>query len=99
MVKKKLVDAVVATSAAMVDMDFFEALGFKHYIRTSFIDDKMLRDNYIDRIYDTYIDEEELQVCDMTIKGRSTGLHGFLNSMAVTPSAGMRWSPGQVTVV
>jgi deoxyhypusine synthase len=28
----------------------------------------MLRENYIDRIYDTYIDEEELQVCDMTIK-------------------------------
>jgi deoxyhypusine synthase len=26
-----------------------------------------LRDNYIDRIYDTYIDEEELQACDHTI--------------------------------
>ena len=27
----------------------------------------VLRDNYIDRIYDTYIDEEELQACDHTI--------------------------------
>jgi deoxyhypusine synthase len=27
----------------------------------------MLRDLYIDRIYDTFIDEEELQVCDKTI--------------------------------
>jgi deoxyhypusine synthase len=68
MVKNRMVDAVVATGASIVDMDFFEALGFKHYRGTPFIDDKMLRDNYIDRIYDTYIDEEELQHCDMTIK-------------------------------
>ena len=26
-----------------------------------------LRKNYIDRIYDTYIDEEELQECDKKI--------------------------------
>lgn len=68
MVKNNMVDAIVATGASIVDMDFFEALGFKHYHGTPFIDDNMLRDNYIDRIYDTYIDEEELQHCDMTIK-------------------------------
>lgn len=68
MVKHNMIDAIVATGASIVDMDFFEALGFKHYRGTPFIDDKMLRDNYIDRIYDTYIDEEELQNCDMTIK-------------------------------
>ncbi len=68
MVKNNMIDAVVATGASIVDMDFFEALGFKHYRGTPFIDDKMLRDNYIDRIYDTYIDEEELQECDMTIR-------------------------------
>ena len=28
----------------------------------------MLREHYVDRIYDTYIDEEELQHCDRTIK-------------------------------
>ena len=33
----------------------------------SFQDDAQLRENYIDRIYDTYIDEEELQTCDKTI--------------------------------
>jgi deoxyhypusine synthase len=49
-------------------MDFFEALGFKHYKGSPFVDDNNLRDLYIDRIYDTYIDEEELQVCDKTIK-------------------------------
>ncbi len=68
MVKNKMIDCIVATGASIIDMDFFEALGFKHYKGTPFIDDKHLRSNYIDRIYDTYIDEEELQNCDGTIK-------------------------------
>jgi deoxyhypusine synthase len=68
MVKSNMIDAIVATGAAIVDMDFFEALGFKHYKGTPFIDDKHLRNNYIDRIYDTFIDEEDLQYCDATIK-------------------------------
>jgi deoxyhypusine synthase len=68
MVKANMIDAIVATGASIVDMDFFEALGFKHYRGTPYIDDRMLRNNYIDRIYDTYIDEEELQHCDMTVR-------------------------------
>jgi len=68
MVIYNMVDAVVATGASIVDMDFFEALGFKHYKGTPFIDDSMLRNNYVDRIYDTYIDEAQLQTCDATIK-------------------------------
>lgn len=67
MIKFGMIDAIVATGASIVDMDFFEALGYKHYQGTPFIDDKFLRDNYIDRIYDTYIDEEDLQACDGTI--------------------------------
>ncbi|MFA6440003.1 MAG: deoxyhypusine synthase [Bacteriovoracaceae bacterium] len=67
MIKYNMVDMVVATGASIVDMDFFEALGFKHYKGTPFIDDNMLRNNYVDRIYDTYIDEQSLQVCDSTI--------------------------------
>lgn len=74
MVKNNMIDVVVATGASIVDMDFFEALGFKHYKGTQFIDDNFLRDNYIDRIYDTYIDEEELQVCDTTIKAIADGM-------------------------
>ena len=62
-----MVDAIVATGASIIDMDFFEALGFKHYQGSSFQDDNVLRENYIDRIYDTYIDEDELQACDKTI--------------------------------
>ncbi len=67
MIKYNMIDAIVATGASIVDMDFFEALGFKHYQGTPFIDDKFLRDNYIDRIYDTYIDEQDLQKCDNAI--------------------------------
>ncbi|HLD76684.1 MAG TPA: deoxyhypusine synthase [Rickettsiales bacterium] len=67
MIKFGMIDAIVATGASIVDMDFFEALGFKHYQGTPFIDDKFLRDNYVDRIYDTYIDEENLQKCDHII--------------------------------
>lgn len=67
LVKHNMVDAIVSTGAAIVDMDFFEALGFKHYQGSQFVDDNTLRDLYIDRIYDTYIDEEELQACDGTI--------------------------------
>lgn len=68
MIRHKMIDAVVATGASIVDMDFFEALGFKHYIGSKDVPDTKLRDLYIDRIYDTYINEDELQECDATIK-------------------------------
>jgi len=67
MIRYNMVDAIVATGASIIDMDFFEALGFKHYQGSQFQDDNELRKNYIDRIYDTYIDENELQICDKTI--------------------------------
>jgi len=67
MIKYNMVDVIVATGASIIDKDFFEALGFKHYQGSQHQDDTQLRENYIDRIYDTYIDEEQLQVCDKTI--------------------------------
>ena len=67
LVANNMVDAVVATGATIVDMDFFEALGHKHYQALEIPDDDTLRSLYIDRIYDTYIDEEELQETDHTI--------------------------------
>tara|TARA_B100000029_G_scaffold31660_1_gene30172 strand:+ start:1953 stop:2996 length:1044 start_codon:yes stop_codon:yes gene_type:complete len=74
MVKYNMVDAIIATGASIIDMDFFEALGFKHYQGSQFQDDKELRKNYIDRIYDTYIDEDELQMCDKSIGKIADGL-------------------------
>jgi deoxyhypusine synthase len=69
-----MADVVVATGASIIDMDFFEALGFKHYQAQGGVDDRDLRALYIDRIYDTYIDEEELQACDHAIKEIADGL-------------------------
>lgn len=62
------VDVIVSTGANIVDQDFFEALGFRHYQGTPFADDNALREQMIDRIYDTYIDEAELRVCDETVR-------------------------------
>ena len=67
MVESNMVDAIVSTGANIVDQDFFEALGFKHYKGSKWADDKSLRAARVDRIYDTYIDEEELQHVDHTI--------------------------------
>lgn len=66
LVMNNMVDAIVSTGAIMIDQDFFEALGFKHYKGTKFVDDNELRNLHIDRIYDTYIDEDELRICDET---------------------------------
>ena len=68
LIRCNMVDAVVATGASIVDMDFFEGLGHRHYQALEIPDDLTLRSLYIDRIYDTYIDEEQLQDCDMTIR-------------------------------
>lgn len=67
MVRHKMIDCVVATGASIIDMDLFEALGFKHYKGNQDTPDTELRAMYIDRIYDTFIDEEELQQCDNTV--------------------------------
>ena len=67
LVRSGMVDVIVATGATIVDMDFFEGLGHKHYQALEIPDDDTLRSLYIDRIYDTYIDEEALQHVDHTI--------------------------------
>src|SRR6266851_1673332 len=66
LVRNNMVDAIVSTGAIIVDQDFFEALGFKHYKGDIFMSDDVLRRLAIDRIYDTYIDEDELRICDAT---------------------------------
>lgn len=69
LVENNMVDAIVSTGANIVDQDFFEGLGYKHYIAPGSpeappVDDMTLRDLMIDRIYDTYIDEDDLRACD-----------------------------------
>jgi deoxyhypusine synthase len=67
MVRSNMVDAIVSTGANIVDQDFFEALGFSHFRGSPEMDDSVLRELMIDRIYDTFIDEEHLRECDMVI--------------------------------
>ncbi len=67
LLQNNMVDVLVSTGANIVDQDFFEALGFFHYKGDPRADDSQLRKMMIDRIYDTYIDEEDLRVCDETI--------------------------------
>lgn len=72
MIRSRMVDAVVSTGANLVDQDFFEALGFRHYQADarlkSGVADSRLRELGIDRIYDTLIDEEQLRICDDTVR-------------------------------
>jgi deoxyhypusine synthase len=68
MIRNNMVDAIVSTGANIVDQDFFEALGFRHYVAgeelKSGLYDGELREHAIDRIYDTLISEDELRICD-----------------------------------
>jgi deoxyhypusine synthase len=72
LIRGNMVDAVVSTGANIVDQDFFEALGYKHWIADDLYrqgtEDATLRELMIDRIYDTLIDEEELRLCDDTCR-------------------------------
>ena len=65
LIRNNMVDAIVSTGANIVDQDFFEALGFRHWIADDLYsqgtEDATLRELMIDRIYDTLIDEEELR--------------------------------------
>src|ERR1700712_5658542 len=82
LLRNNMVDAIVSTGANIVDQDFFEALGYKHYIAGEEYKygggDAELREMMIDRIYDTFIDEEELRLCDETT-------HQIINSMETRP--------------
>ncbi|MCE2967539.1 MAG: 1,9-bis(guanidino)-5-aza-nonane synthase [Phycisphaerales bacterium] len=69
LVENNCIDAIVSTGANIVDQDFFEGMGFKHYIAPGSpeappVDDMTLRNMMIDRIYDTYINEDDLRACD-----------------------------------
>jgi deoxyhypusine synthase len=73
LLENNCIDAIVSTGANIVDQDFFEGLGFKHYIAPGSpeappVDDVTLRNLMIDRIYDTYIDEDDLRACDDVTK-------------------------------
>jgi len=93
LIRNRMVDAIVSTGANMVDQDFFESLGFKHYIADesfkSGTRDGELRQLMIDRIYDTLIDEEELRICDETTRKIADELEPWLEKNGKTAVDGI----------
>jgi deoxyhypusine synthase len=67
LIENNMIDVIVSSGANIVDQDFFEGLGYKHYQGSPHLDDLELQALAIDRIYDTMIDEDQLRICDDTI--------------------------------
>jgi deoxyhypusine synthase len=65
-----VVDVVVSTGAVMYQ-DLYQTIGGRHWIGTPSADDVALRELYLDRIYDTYVDELKFEDTDREI-GRIT---------------------------
>jgi deoxyhypusine synthase len=61
-----LVDCVVSTGAILYQ-DYYQAKGCQHYRGTPDANDGELRDLLVDRIYDTYVDEEKFMALDSEI--------------------------------
>ena len=57
MVHHNMVDVIVSTGAVLYQ-DYYNALGGGHYYGSPAADDTKLRELFINRIYDTYVDEE-----------------------------------------
>ncbi|MFA4859040.1 MAG: deoxyhypusine synthase family protein [Candidatus Margulisiibacteriota bacterium] len=66
MIAYGLVDVVVSTGA-IIYQDIYQARGYQHYKGSPDADDAKLRDLFIDRIYDTYVDEEKFWETDCWI--------------------------------
>jgi deoxyhypusine synthase len=70
MVDWGLVDVVVSTGAVLYQ-DIYQTIGGRHWIGSPKADDVRLRELYLDRIYDTYVDELKFEDTDRAI-GRIT---------------------------
>ena len=66
LIEKNMVDVVVSTGA-IISQDLYQVRGGRHYHGDVNADDKELRDLYIDRLYDTFIDEEKYWKTDLAV--------------------------------
>jgi len=66
MIRREMVDVIVSTGANMYH-DLVEALGEHHYLGSPDVDDRLLQDEDIDRIYDTFADESKFRMVDNLI--------------------------------
>lgn len=63
---RHLADVVVSTGANLFH-DFFEALGYRHYMGSARADDARLREAKVDRIYDTFASDAEFERTEQRI--------------------------------
>ncbi len=86
LIRLRLVD-VIATTGAVVYQDFYQAMGYRHYKGSVGADDVLLHERMIDRIYDTYVDEEKFRETDLDIgeimEGVGPGRYSTREFMAI----------------
>ena len=61
-----VVDVVVSTGAILYQ-DLYQTIGGRHWIGSPTANDVLLRELYLDRIYDTYVDELQFEKTDRAI--------------------------------
>ena len=100
LIENNMVDVVVSTGA-IVSQDLYQVRGGRHYHGSADADDKELRDLYIDRLYDTFIDEEKYWKTDLAVSqfadslsGRTLSSREFLARLADSEKA--REDPGSI---
>ena len=64
LIEENMVDVVVSTGA-IISQDYYQVRGGRHYHGRADADDRELRDLYIDRLYDTFMDEEKYWQTDL----------------------------------
>lgn len=87
MVARGIVDVIVSTGA-IIYQDIYQALGHKHYEGSPEASDSVLRKLLINRIYDTYVDDEKFVQTDSwvarfagTLEPRAYSSREFLSLM------------------
>ena len=68
LMEHRLIDVIVSTGANLYH-DYYETVGYHHFLGSPAADDTKLRDARIDRIYDTYADEDVFMDLDRSIGG------------------------------
>jgi len=86
MIRLGLID-VITTTGAVVYQDFYQAMGYRHYKGDPGSDDVLLHSYMIDRIYDTYVDEDKFRETDVNIgkimEGLEPGKYSTREFMAI----------------
>ena len=86
LIEQNMVDVVVSTGA-IISQDYYQVRGGRHYHGSRDADDKELRDLYIDRLYDTFIDEEKYWETDLAVSKFADSLAAARAVLARVPGA------------